>query len=199
MPLEEYANIFEALDNQRRREIYEYVLTNYFVPKNELSLKFDLKRASLNHHLEIMKNAGLIFELPLSINGIKQTFITHSALIHTDKLLEPVQNQKKLAKFLQGWRKRNLTLETWQTFRDSLHNLNILENIFQAIEERISPSLGSVGSAEKEICFICHTNIAKMPCFTCKNLICTIHAHEIDRAELGTVTLCPNCVKKFFG
>jgi len=199
MPLDEYANIFEALDNQRRRELYEYIRANHFVPKNELSLKFDLKRASLNHHLEIMKNAGLIFELPLFINGIKQTFITYSALIFADRLIEPVRDQKKLAKFLQGWRKRNLTLDTWQTFRNSLHSLEILESLFQAIEERISPSLGSAGSLEKETCFICHNNIAKMPCFTCKNLICTVHAHEIDRAELGKVTLCPNCIKKFFG
>ena len=62
MTLKKYKQIFEALDNERRLELFEYILKKIFISKSELAKKFDLSRASLNHHLNIMLKAGLLFE-----------------------------------------------------------------------------------------------------------------------------------------
>ncbi|MFX0206286.1 MAG: hypothetical protein ACFFDT_09880, partial [Candidatus Hodarchaeota archaeon] len=69
----------------------------------------------------------------------------------------------------------------------------------ESIEFRLFPLIGTRTSIETNFCFVCRSNRAQQACFACKNLMCNVHSYKIDREELGTINLCPNCVKKFFG
>ena len=157
MTLNKYKLIFEALDNERRIELYEYILQRIFISKSELAKKYDLNRASLNHHLKIMLNAGIIFERGLILDGRKQIFITPAVILHPDRLVESKTEFQNLAEQLEEWTRRNLTTDTWRILKDEIIRQGISQNIVDMIEIRLFPSLMKRMSTI-EIC--CHgTNI----------------------------------------
>jgi hypothetical protein len=158
-----------------------------------------MKRASLNHHLESLTKAGLIHELSLILDGRNHTFIIPAAKIHPEQLTEDHKDTQTLVKQLRIWTDRNLTVNNWNLLRESLNSLNISEDLVNSVEIRLFPLIGTRVSTETSFCFICRTQTAEMSCFACNNLICKVHGFQIDREDLGTITLCPNCVNKFFG
>lgn len=199
MTLRQYKQIFEALDNERRLELYEYILHKKFISKSELAKKFDLSRASLNHHLNIMLKARLVFERGLILDGRKQFFITPAVSLHPDQLVEQKTEYHNLAEHLEEWTKRNLTIDTWRILKKELNRQDIPPEIVDVIEARLFPSLMKRTSTTSENCYICRIEEARISCYTCKNLICKTHEHEIKREGEETIILCPNCVEKFFG
>ncbi|MFW9904818.1 MAG: helix-turn-helix domain-containing protein [Candidatus Thorarchaeota archaeon] len=198
MTLKNYKQIFEALDNERRLELFEYLQQIIFTSKSELAKKFDLSRASLNHHLKIMLKAGLLHESGLILDGRKQFFITPAISLHPNELIERKEEYQILAEQLEEWTKRNLTLDTWIILKKELNRQNIPQIIVDVVETRLFPSLVKK-KVTGEFCYICRTEEAKNSCQICKNLICKIHEHEIKREGEETAILCPNCVEKFFG
>lgn len=199
MTLKKYKHIFEALDNERRLELYEYILQKIFISKSELAKKFDLSRASLNHHLNIMVNAGIIFERGLILDGRKQFFITPAVILHPDQLVEQKEDYRSLSMQLDEWTRRNLTRDTWQILKEELNRQKIPLQIVDVVETRLFPSLVKRVPAISEYCYICRTEGARVSCYTCKNLICKTHEHQIKREDEEAIILCPNCVEKFFG
>ncbi|MFX1283958.1 MAG: hypothetical protein ACFFB5_09900 [Promethearchaeota archaeon] len=199
MSLDNYFHLFEALSSERRRELFEFISKYNFVSKNDLAIKFNMKRASLNHHLDSLIKAGLINEVSLILDGRNHTFIIPMANIFPERIKEDKEDTQTLLKQLRIWTNRNLTLDTWNILRESLNNLDISEELLNSVEFRLFPLIGTRISTETNYCFICRANKAQMACFACKNLICKVHSYNIDREELGTISLCPNCVKKFFG
>ncbi len=198
MGLKEYKSIFEALDNERRLELYDHILKKIFVSKSELAKKFELSRASLNHHLKIMINANIIYEKGLILDGRKQFFIIPAVKLYPERLIEHLATSN-LVDRLDVWTKKNLTIETWRILREDLSGTGIPKNVIDAVESRLFPTLGKTGPAIREYCYICRTHGAQVSCNICKNLICKIHTHQIKRTELESIILCPNCVEKFFG
>jgi DNA-binding transcriptional ArsR family regulator len=198
MTLKNYKQIFEALDNERRLELFEYILQKIFISKSELAKKFDLSRASLNHHLRIMLKAGLVFESGLILDGRKQFFLTPAIFLHPDKFVEQREEYHNLADQLEEWTKRNLAIDSWTILKQELNRQNIPQPIIDAIETRLFPSLVKI-VATGEFCYICRTEKASTSCEICKNFICKTHEHKIKREGEETTTLCPNCVEKFFG
>ena len=158
-----------------------------------------MKRASLNHHLSSMIKAGLIHEVLLSLDGRKHTFIIPIVKIFPERLIEDQKDSQKLLDQLRIWTDQNITLSNWNTLRKSLNNLDIQEELVISIESRLFPLIGTRASTETNYCFVCRTNKAQQVCFACKNLVCNVHSYKIDREELGSINLCPNCVNKFFG
>ncbi|MFX0015944.1 MAG: hypothetical protein ACFFB2_17580 [Promethearchaeota archaeon] len=199
MSLKDYSDLFDALSNERRRELFEFVLTFNFSSKNDLAIKFNMKRASLNHHLDSLAKAGLIHEVSLILDGRRHNFIIPAVNLFPDQLLQKRKDTQTLLEQLRIWTDRNLTLNNWKILRESLNNLDISEELVNSIEYRLFPLVGTRVSTETNYCFICKTNKAKVSCFACKNLMCKVHCYKIDRDELGTISLCPNCVNKFFG
>ncbi|UCG04138.1 MAG: helix-turn-helix transcriptional regulator [Candidatus Heimdallarchaeota archaeon] len=199
MTLKKYKQIFEALDNERRLELFEYLLQKIFISKSELAKKFDLSRASLNHHLNIMLKAGLIFENGLILDGRKQFFITPAISLHPDQFVEQKEEYQHLSEQLEEWTKRNLTIDTWRILKEELKRLDVPQTIVDAVEERLFPSLVKRAPTTRELCYFCRTEEAQTSCHTCKNFICKTHIHEIKREGEEMITLCPNCVEKFFG
>jgi DNA-binding transcriptional ArsR family regulator len=197
MALRDYSPLFEALSSDRRRELFEFISKFNFVSKNDLVIKFNMKRANLNHHLESMIKAGLIHELSLILDGRKHTFLIPAVKIFPKRLVEDQKETQDLIKQLRIWTDRNLTLNNWNVLRESLRNLP--EDLVTAVELRLFPTIGTRDSIDTNYCFVCHTNKAQKVCYTCKNLVCQVHAYKIDREELGAISLCPNCVSKFFG
>lgn len=197
MTLKNYKQIFEALDNERRLELFEYVQEKHFISKSELAKKFDLSRASLNHHLKIMLKAGLLFENGLLLDGRKQFFISPAISLHPDQLVKQKKEYHDLTKQLDDWTRRNLTIDTWRILKEELTR-EVPLTIVDVMEERLFPSLVK-RTTKSEYCYICRTEEAKNSCQTCKNLICEKHEHKIKREEGDTAILCPNCVEKFFG
>ncbi len=199
MTLNDYSSLFEALNSERRRELFQFISTQNFVSKNDLAIKFDMKRASLNHHLSSMINAGLIHEVSLLLDGRKHTFIIPTTKIFPERLVEDQVDKQNLVDQLRIWADRNVTLDNWNILRKSLDKLDISEKFLNSIELRLFPLIGTRSSIESNYCFICRTNRAQEVCFACKNLMCNVHSFKIDRQELGSINLCPNCVNKFFG
>ncbi|MFX0124744.1 MAG: winged helix-turn-helix domain-containing protein [Candidatus Hodarchaeota archaeon] len=199
MTLKKYQLIFEALDNERRIELFEYTLQKIFISKSELAKKFDLSRASLNHHLNIMLKAGLIFESGLILDGRKQFFITPAISLHPDQLVEQREEYQQLAEQLEEWTRRNLTIDTWRILKEELNRQDVPQMIVDVVEARLFPSLVKRVPTTSEFCYICRTEEARISCQICKNLICKTHEHEIRREGEETTILCPNCVEKFFG
>jgi len=199
MTLNDFSPLFEALNSERRRELFQFISTLTFVSKNDLAIKFNLKRASLNHHLSSMINAELIHEVSLLFDGRKHTFIIPCVQIFPERLVEVQENTQKIVDQLRAWSNRNVTLDNWNILRKSLDNLDIPEDLIEKIELRLFPLVGTRASIETNFCFVCRINKAHQVCFACKNLVCKVHSYKIDREELGAINLCPNCVKKFFG
>jgi len=199
MSFKKYKQIFEALDNERRLELYEYILEKIFISKSELAKKFDLSRASLNHHLNIMLKAGLVHERGLILDGRKQSFIIPGVSLHPDQLVEQKEEYQNLVSQLDEWTRRNLTIDTWRILKEELDRNNIPPEVIEAIEIRLFPTLGKKPTIRSEFCYICRTEGARISCYTCKNLICKTHEHQIKRKGEKTIILCPNCVEKFFG
>lgn len=199
MTLDNYSLIFEALNSERRRELFQFISTMNFVSKNDLAIKFNMKRASLNHHLSSMINAELIQEVSLLFDGRKHTFIIAIVQIFPERMVSVQQDKQKVLDQLRIWSDRNVTLDNWNVLRKSLDNLDVPEELVESIEFRLFPLIGTRASIDSNFCFICHTNKAQQACFACKNLVCNVHSYKIDRKELGAINLCPNCVKKFFG
>ena len=196
---DDYSSLFEALSSDRRRELFYFISLMTFTSKNDLSIKFDMKRTSLNHHLSSMITAGLIHEVSLLLDGRKHTFLVPMVKIFPERMIEKQDDEKKLVDQLRVWSDRNVTLENWNILRKSLDSLEISDELITSIEARLSPLIGTRASIETSYCFICRTNKAKHVCFTCKNLVCNVHNYTIDREELGSIDLCPNCINKFFG
>lgn len=199
MTLNDFSPVFEALSSERRRELFQFISAMNFVSKNDLSIKFNMKRASLNHHLSSMISAGLIHEVSLLFDGRRHTFIIPIVMIFPDRLIEDQKEKLKLVDQLRIWTDRNVTLDNWNMLRKSLDNIDIPEDLINSIEVRLFPLIGTRSSMETSYCFVCRTNRAQQACFACKNLMCNVHGYKIDREELGSINLCPNCVKKFFG
>lgn len=199
MALNDYSSLFDALNSERRRELFQFISTLNFVSKNDLAIKFDMKRASLNHHLSSMITAGLIQEVSLLLDGRKHTFIIPTARIFPERFVEPQKDTQKLVDQLRIWSDRNVTLNNWNILRKSMDNLNIPEEFVNSIEYRLFPLIGTRSSIDTNYCFVCRNNKAHEVCFACKNLMCNIHSYKIEREELGNINLCPNCLNKFFG
>lgn len=199
MTLRDFSPLFEALSSERRTELFEFISKHNFVSKNDLVIKFNMKRASLNHHLTSMIKAGLIHELSLLLDGRKHAFLIPAVKIFPERLVEDQKETRELIKQLRIWTDRNLSLNNWSILRESLSNLEIPEDLVTSVELRLFPSIGTRASIDTNYCFVCHTNKAQQACYSCKNLVCKVHTYKIDRDELGTISLCPNCVNKFFG
>jgi len=199
MTLNDYSSLFEALNSERRRELFQFISAQNFVSKNDLAIKFDMKRASLNHHLSSMISAGLLHEVSLLLDGRKHTFIIPTVMIFPERLVEDQIDKQNLVDQLRIWTDRNVTLDNWTILRKSLDNLDISEDFLNSIELRLFPLIGTRSSTESNYCFICRTHKAREVCFACKNLVCNVHSYKIDREELGSINLCPNCINKFFG
>lgn len=199
MTLNDFSPLFEALNSERRRELFQFISMLTFVSKNDLAIKFNLKRASLNHHLSSMINAGLVQEVSLLFDGRKHTFIIPCVQIFPERLIEGQEDTQKIIDQLRAWSDRNVTLDNWNILRKSLDSLDIPEDLAEKIELRLFPLVGTRTSIDTNFCFVCRTNKAYQVCFACKNLVCKVHSYKIDREELGDIILCPNCVKKFFG
>ena len=199
MNLKDYQPIFNALENEKRIELYEFILQNVFVSKNDLAEKFSLNRANLNHHLEILIKAGVIFELELYLDSRKQVFLIPLIRIQTENLLLEDQTFKQLKVQINSWSKRNITVDNWKILRNDLEGMNLKSDIVDSIEGRLFPNLGKRVSKINESCYICRSNHASSFCFNCKNIICAFHTRKIKIKEGKEDDFCLNCIEKYFG
>lgn len=199
MNLKDFQPIFNALENKKRIELYEFVLQNYFVSKNELAEKFLLNRANLNHHLEILIKAGVIYELELMLEARRQVFLIPLVRIQTEKLVIQDQKFNILKSQMQSWVKRNITADSWKILRNELNTININEEITNSIETRLFPNLGKRVSKENDYCYICFSPAIYCHCASCNNLICQNHMRKIILKTNKEINFCLNCVEKFFG
>ena len=198
LTLLDFQPFFNALENQKRIELYEFILQNFFVSKNDLANQFSLNRANLNHHLAILANAGLIHELELMLDARRQVFLIPLVRIQTENLILEDQTFQLLKNQMELWVKRNITVDSWKLVRNELDNLNINE-IVNIIENRLFPSLGKRISKNIEYCYICRSNNVQTLCFNCNNFLCSNHSRKITLKNNKEVNFCLNCVEKFFG
>ena len=199
MNLRDFQPIFNALENEKRIELYEFILQNYFVSKNDLAEKFSLNRANLNHHLDILTKAGLIFGFELLLDSRRQVFLIPLVKIDTEKLIVEDQTFVILKQQLGFWVKRNITVDSWKLLRSELDTMKINSEIVCSIEGRLFPSLGKRISKIIEYCYICRSINVQTLCYNCNNQLCPNHSRKISLKNNKEVNFCLNCIEKFFG
>lgn len=199
LSLHDFQPIFNALENEKRIELYEFILQNLFVSKNDLVEQFSLNRANLNHHLDILTRAGLIFELELMLDARRQFFLIPLIRIQTQNFIINDQSFQLLQHQMVLWVKRNITLNSWKILRNELDNLDIDLEIIDFIESRLFPSFGKRASKITEFCYICRSTNVQASCYSCNNLLCPNHLRKITLKNDKEVNFCLNCVEKFFG
>ena len=199
MTLKDFQPLFNALENEKRIDIFQYITAHIFVSKSDIAKEFNLKRASLNHHLDKLLEVSLIYEVVLILEGRRQTFLLPSVILHPSRLLEVNQEYKDLKVKIDAWSKRNITLHSWSNVRSDLDQMKIEPHLIEAVQARLFPSLGNRSSSLLEFCYICRNDSVKDECAICKNLICATHTHEIERNDQDKIILCPNCVERYFG
>ena len=173
MSLKSYLNFFEALANEKRLEIYEFVLTNYFVSKSELAIEMDLNRASLNHHLDYLKNAQLVKEIELIIEGKRQYFLFILKVLNTTEMSKDALDGIKALNILEKLQYHVFTYESWQDIRQRFSDMD--PEFVQAIETRLFKHISKIGTT----CTVCNKKTSISACKSCLASMCKNCQHLI--------------------
>lgn len=192
LSLKSHLTIFETLANEKRLEIYEFILQQYFVSKSELAIEMALNRASLNHHLKSLITAQLVKEIELIIEGRKQNFIFILKAISLTELINDIPDSGIVSSTMDKLENKRIVFESWPEIRQSLEKINV--DFLEAIESRLFKHVSKIGST----CGICNDKTSISTCKSCFTALCKNCQHVIKREE-GEVILCQNCIKLYFG
>ncbi|MFX0015379.1 MAG: hypothetical protein ACFFB2_09765 [Promethearchaeota archaeon] len=184
--------ILKAISNKKRLEIFDHILEEKFLIKNELLNRFDLQRAGLDFHLTALEEAGLIGLLDIKIKGRKFVFIYPKATWKIDlDIVETTLLQEFLPSELSGEDFHKLTERLW-TDSDLIQNPQTIKKILESLALRLRS--GSPGYD----CQRCGNEPGIMKCSSCQNLYCTECAEIIRRPNKTKITLCYDCISNQF-
>lgn len=193
MSLKSHLTIFETLSNEKRLEIYDFILHNYFVSKSELAIAMKLNRASLNHHLKSLTNAGLIEEIELLIEGRKQNFVFILKSISLTDLVKDIPDSALVSSTMAKLENKQIIFDSWSEIRHSLEPIN--SDFFESIESRLFKHVSKIGTT----CSICNNNTSISTCKSCFIPMCKNCQHVIKTEEGGVIVLCQKCIQQYFG
>ena len=195
-----FRDIFEALSNEKRLEIFSFIQENLFIAKSDLLIQFNLNRATLNHHLKYLIEANLVREQEMMIEGHKQYFIFSTVEIDPNPSFFQTRNDlDSILSVIDHWSEKNLTLGDWQDLRENLHTRIQTSPLLYALENRLFDSIQKLGSfSKKDIrCTICKSSNVEAFCYKCHNPICAECAHKINHEQIKEI-FCRNCVEQLF-
>lgn len=192
LSLKSHLTIFETLANEKRLEIYDFILNNYFVSKSELALEMGLNRASLNHHLKSLINAELLEEIELIIEGRKQNFVFVLKSITLTDLIKDIPDSAIVSSIMAKLLNKQIIFDSWSEIRHSLECIN--PEFLDSIESRLFKHISKIGST----CTICNHKTSISTCRSCFAPMCKNCQHMIKTAE-GGIVLCQKCIQQYFG
>lgn len=192
MSLPDFLNIFETLANEKRLEIYIFILNNYFVSKSELAIEMGMNRASLNHHLKSLIGAHLVKEIELNLEGKRQYFVFILKKVNVDDLVEEIPDSLNVSSILEQLENKYLSFDSWSEIRQLFELID--NNFLQAIETRLFKHVSKIGST----CSICNNRTSISICKSCLTPLCKNCQHVI-KTETGIITLCQKCIQQYFG
>ena len=197
MYLKDQLPVFEALANEKRLEIFEYINEHLFVPKTELIIKFDLNRAALNHHLKYLLSARIISEQELLIDGHKHTFLVPNVMISLETFIVNRTDIKRLKEIFDSLINQNMTFNKWQLIRASLLEDSLISStLMQALEIYFFKDFQNVD--DNTICWVCLEKKALLLCQKCLRPTCSNCNHEIYQ-ENKLLNYCRSCIESIFG
>ncbi|MFX0065590.1 MAG: hypothetical protein ACFFC7_25745 [Candidatus Hermodarchaeota archaeon] len=187
--------LLKALSNQKRREIFRFIQEHKIVIKNELIKHFEMHRAGLDHHLELLINAGLIETQEVTIKNKKYVFAFAIADFQlTITPLETAQMKEIIPQELSVETFERLSEELWlsEDIKDPIIKEKLLISISEKLE--LEPRLF--------FCHVCRNQPGIMKCSRCSDLVCSDCAEIIEKrepgVEQGRVILCLNCIANQF-
>ncbi|MFX1538578.1 MAG: hypothetical protein ACFFDI_30690 [Promethearchaeota archaeon] len=187
--------LLKALSNQKRLEIFRFIQEHKIVIKNDLIKHFEMHRAGLDHHLELLINAGLIEILEVTIKNKKYVFVFAIADFQlTITPLDTVQIKEIIPQELSEEKFEKLSEELWlsEDIKDPIIKEKLLLKVSEKLE--LQPRL--------YFCHVCRNQPGIMKCSRCGDLVCSNCAEIIEKREAdveqGKVILCLNCIANQF-
>ncbi|MHA1967096.1 MAG: hypothetical protein ACW964_04755 [Candidatus Hodarchaeales archaeon] len=184
--------IIKAISNSKRLEIYNFIVQTKFVIKSEILNKFDLKRASLDFHLDSLEEAELIAIKEIRIKGRKYVYLFPKARwkiavtpLETASLEEFLPSDLSEKEFFL------LTENSW------LNSPSIKDpQTIRIVLESLAIRLGA--ESEKYRCKRCETELGIIKCSECQKLHCPECAEIIMKSDEKKVALCYTCITNQF-
>ncbi|UCH04097.1 MAG: helix-turn-helix transcriptional regulator [Candidatus Thorarchaeota archaeon] len=191
-------SVAKALSNPVRMQIFEYLLERRVANKSDLLAETGLERASLNHHLRSLAEAGLVVSVDVTIDKVRNSLCFLSASVS-------LESRSELSS--QGVR----ALLGSEVESDVDHT---------EIEERAQRAIGKGelarddakailrtlfehrGRGTKNTCTSCG-RIKRMSdlalCDNCLRPACQSCRQKVDKTEGGAETICDRCMRELFG
>ncbi|MFX0091852.1 MAG: hypothetical protein ACFFBD_08835 [Candidatus Hodarchaeota archaeon] len=187
--------LLKALSNQKRLEIFRFIREQKIVIKNEVLTHFQMHRAGLDHHLDLLADAGLIELHEITIKNKKYVFLYANADFQIK--IAPLETAK-----LRDFLPQNLSSET---FNDLSGNIWLTEDIKDPIlKEKLLTKLSEKLELQpwEYFCNCCRNQAGVMKCSQCGEIVCIECAEIIVRSdgadEANKVIFCLNCIASQF-
>ncbi len=191
--MEKLLPIFKALSNPIRLQIYELLCKYLFITKSRIMniLKIG-NRASLDHHLEVLREAKLLIEKPINFDNQRLVFVIVIGRLNIAqnfliKYLDAVDNFEKIDDHL--------------TYEELNKNLSRIKD--RSIRIILRNALGNMvlDSGKTYRCELCQGNIsnnAELICTNCGKFVCKSCSVTIKRPDQTTEKFCKKCETQFF-
>lgn len=182
--------IIKALSNEKRLEIYNFIKERKVLIKSEILKQFNMNRAALDHHLDLLTKAKLVEILDININNRKYSFVIFKSdfLISLEEM-----STSRISKHIP----RKITEDVFHEITEKLWFLNDLEsNDIVVFLSKIAEKLDL--KAWELFCKQCRKNISIMRCSVCKKMICDKCGEIIRKTDQEQVIFCTSCLEKQF-
>jgi DNA-binding transcriptional ArsR family regulator len=184
--------IIKAISNRKRLEILEYIKQETFVIKSDILKHFDLKRASLDFHLAVLEEAGLIGIKEIKMKARKYVFIYQKAdweisITETETALIQDLLPSKISEDDFG----KLTDSFWVESK-VIKDPKIIKNVLSSFAIKMG------GEPTEYLCERCGIDPGIMKCSKCHLLFCIECAKIINKTDGRKVVLCFNCIANQF-
>lgn len=186
----ENQTLFKAIANQKRFEIYNYIIENDLLIKPDILEHFKLQRAGLDFHLSSLAEAGLIELKNVKIKNRKYVLVYAKSKIKIDLL--PLNLKDAINIIPENLSENNyidLIERIWINNEDLGREKigNLLEKLVERLD--LDPL--------KYTCFLCRNKISTMKCTECEKFICFDCAKIIQKKE-DKIILCDECITEKF-
>ncbi|MFW9993482.1 MAG: ArsR family transcriptional regulator [Candidatus Odinarchaeota archaeon] len=184
--------VLKAYANEKRVEILNYIKKEHLVIKSDIIKQFDLKRAALDHHLNVLAGAGLIEIKDMKINNKQYSFVYPVAEIKVEVL--PLLEAEFIASIPEEITKesyQSLTRGLWLSEENA--DKSIVSAILTKIIERLDLQM------VEYLCWKCREAPGIVTCSNCGKLYCTNCIEIITKAEGDEkIIICYNCIEEQF-
>jgi DNA-binding transcriptional ArsR family regulator len=188
----------KALSNPARVKLLDYLLEKRIVNKGDLMAEMGFERATLDHHLKPLIEAGLVQTMDVVIDRVKNClcFPLVSVTLETKQEIDPSVVHEIVGTEIESDIDHNEIQEKAQTEleKGNLNQADAIAIVRTLFEHR--------GRGTKNMCSVCG-RIKKMAdlslCDRCFRPVCTSCHRIIAKENQGRELFCDRCLAQEFG